>query len=168
MESNEGPAQEDIELVTFAAGDYLFYENETSFHFFIVQEGEVEIFKTAQGGAKIPLAILGPGNSIGEFAMIDRSPRSATARTLTEVHAAKISEQGYQRLIAELPDWAVTVMRALVERLRQTNEIIRKGRLVDPQMLMRIDAVQFDDTAIKAGGSSFPGSSQGKGETETN
>ncbi|MCM2281965.1 MAG: cyclic nucleotide-binding domain-containing protein [Bdellovibrionaceae bacterium] len=141
-------AVDDIEIVTFTAGDYIFHENEKSFHFFIVQEGQVEVFKTSPNGAKLPLAIVGPGVSLGEFAMLDQQPRSATARALTEVKAAKISEAGYQQLLQELPEWAVSVMGALVDRIRHTNELIRKKGIVDDSILAQIDAMQLDSSTI--------------------
>ncbi|MES2962847.1 MAG: cyclic nucleotide-binding domain-containing protein [Bdellovibrionota bacterium] len=136
-----------IEQVAFEPGETLFHENEQSFHFFIIQEGQVEVFKTGVGGVKLPLAVVGDGTSIGEFAMIDRLPRSATARALTKVVAAKVSDQAYQQLIQELPDWAVSVMRALVERLRQTNEIVRRGGIVSKDVKQAIDAIEFDPDA---------------------
>lgn len=138
---------EDIEIVAFGPGDYLFHENEKSFQFYIVQEGQVEIFKMSANGAKIPLALVGAGNSLGEFAMIDRNPRSASARALTEVRCARISEEAYQHLLQELPDWAIAVMKALVERLRHMNEVVRQAHIVDEKTLMDIEAIQFDDTS---------------------
>lgn len=115
----------EIENVTFRAGDILFEENELSFHFFIIQNGEVEVYKKGANG-NIVLAKVGPGASVGEFAMLDRQPRSASARALTDITAAKVSPEAYERLLDELPDWAVSVMRALVERLRFTNNIVRE------------------------------------------
>lgn len=144
-QSNVG--QSDIEEVTFRAGDTLFEENEHSYHFFIIQEGQVEVFKRGPNGVKVPLAIVGEGTSIGEFAMIDRLPRSATAIAVTEVRAAKVSDQAYKQLLQELPDWAVSVMRALVERLRQTNEIVRRAGLVDADAIRQFESVEFDPDA---------------------
>ncbi len=116
----------EIENVAFRAGEVLFEENELSFHFYIIQEGEIEIYKTGAAGNNIILAKVGPGNSVGEFAMLDRQPRSASARALTDLSVAKVSPEAYERLLDELPDWAVSVMRALVERLRFTNNIVRE------------------------------------------
>lgn len=153
MEESSKLLGHQIMPVEFKAGDLLFVENDSSYHFFIIQEGQVEVFKTGAGGEKIPLAVVGDGTSIGELAMIDRMPRSATARALTEVRAVRISETAYERLLSELPDWAVAVMKALVERLRHTNEIVRKG-FADPakspnQVQAEVQSVEFDGESSK-------------------
>ena len=139
----------EIQQVTFKAGETLFSENEMSFHFFILQEGEVEIFKNGAGGRKVVLAKVGPGNSIGEFAMLDRQPRSASAQALTDVLAAKVSPEAYSRLLTELPEWAVLVMRALVERLRFTNDIVRemksKSGLLNSADQQALESAEFSD-----------------------
>ena len=140
-------AEGQIEAVTFAPGDILFQENEKSFHFFIIQEGSVEVYKEGANKVKIPLAVVGEGTSIGEFAMIDRLPRSATAQAVTKVEAVKVSDVAYNQLLEELPDWAVAVMRALVERLRQTNDIIRRSGIVDKKVRSEIDSIEYDPEA---------------------
>jgi len=136
-----------IETVIFQPGESLFQEGEIGFHFFVIQSGQVEIFRTGSEEQKIPLAVVSDGASIGEFAMIDRKPRSATARALTEVQAAKVSEAAYQELLTELPDWAVAVMTGLVDRLRQTNEIIRRSGIIDRKVMLEIQSVEFDADA---------------------
>jgi CRP/FNR family cyclic AMP-dependent transcriptional regulator len=144
-----------IETVEFAPGDYLFHEGEAGYHFFIIQSGEVEVFKNKPSAGKIPLAVVGAGTSLGEFAMLDKQPRSATARALTDVTAAKISEDAYAQLITDLPDWAVSVMTALVQRLRFTNEIVQKKGIVDEQLLSQIEKQQLDASSTIADSNPF-------------
>lgn len=141
-------SNDDIETMFFDEGDLLFEENETSFHFYIIQEGEVEVFKNGPNGPVV-LAKLGPGNSLGEFAMLDRQPRSASARALTAVTVAQVSPEAYNQLLVDLPDWAVSVMRALVERLRFTNDIVRTLQKSDSGVLnvadrQALESAEFD------------------------
>ncbi len=137
---------DEIIPVVFSPGQILFRENEQSYHFYIIQEGRVEVFKTAPNGTKVVLAVVAEGTSIGEFAMIDRHPRSATAQAIDEVRAVKVSEAAYEKLLNDLPDWAVAVMKALVERLRQTNEIIRKSQVTET-VKREIENVEYDTNA---------------------
>lgn len=141
--------------VHFKPGDFLFHEKESSFHFFILQEGKVEVFRTAvKSGAidakseKIPLAIIEEGQSLGEFAMIDRQPRSASAQALTSVRAIKVPEAVYEQMLTQLPDWAQAVLQGLVNRVRQSNDIIRRHGVVDENLIREIEAVEFDPDAV--------------------
>lgn len=154
---NSGQQSEQIEQVQFRAGDILFQEDETSFHFFIIQEGEVEVFKCGPGGEELQLAKVSAGNSLGEFAMLDRKPRSASARAITDIVAARVSPEAYEQLLSELPDWAVSVMRALVERVRHTNDIVRalqsglektqSGTSLGRAASKAMDAAEYSDTS---------------------
>jgi CRP/FNR family transcriptional regulator, cyclic AMP receptor protein len=148
-------AADGIETVEFAPGDYLFHEGEAGYHFYIIQSGEVEVFKNKPPSGKIPLAIVGSGTSLGEFAMIDKQPRSATARALTDVTAAKISEAAYDELLKDLPDWAFSVLTALVQRLRFTNEIVQKKGIVDEKLLNQIESQQLDASSTIADSSPY-------------
>lgn len=135
---------QELQEVSYAPGEFLFLEGERTFHFFVLIEGEVEVFKTDSEGKIFPLASVGPGASLGEFAMIDRQARSASARAKTRVRATRISEAAYEHLLSELPEWAMSVMRALVERLRTTNDIIRRHKIADKAVIQQVGAIEFD------------------------
>ncbi len=139
-----------IEQVSFKTGDILFKEGDTTYHFYVIQEGEVEIFKTGADGKKIVLGVVTAGSSLGEFAMLDHMPRSATAQAMTHVSAALVSEDAYQQLIEELPDWAVAVMRGMIDRIRATNDLIRKAGLGagSAAVKQQIAAIEFDPNAV--------------------
>src|SRR5687768_5939628 len=92
-----------LEKVEFKPGEFLFHENDASFFFFIIQDGSVEVFKTDANNKQIPLAVAVEGQALGEFAMVAKKARSASARALTKVTAVKVSEQAYQTLLGELP-----------------------------------------------------------------
>lgn len=143
------PAPGLLKPVVFQPGAILFREGDRSFHFYIVQEGQVRIFREAPEGGEVDLAVVSEGASIGEFAMIDHQPRSASAQALTEVKAVEVSEEAYLDLLSELPDWAVSVMKALVERLRNANDLIRKAQSVDPELKNQIVSAEYDsDTKV--------------------
>ena len=138
-------AIDSVETVEFQSGEILFLENEQTFHFYIIQSGEVEVYKSMATGKKVPLAVVSEGAALGELAMFDRRPRSATAKALGPVTAAKVSEEAYRKLLEELPEWAVAVMGSLVDRLRQTNEIVRSAGIVDARIQSKIDSIEFDN-----------------------
>ena len=60
------------------------------------------------------------GNS-GEMALIDHSPRSATAVARTDVTLVPVGEKQFLFLVSRTPHFALNVMRTLAQRLRTTN-----------------------------------------------
>lgn len=115
-----------IEKVTYDSGEYIFFEGDVENHFFIVESGTVNIHTKDIAGKKIPITVINPGDSFGEFALISKCPRSATAQAATPVVLIKVSEDGFQELLAELPTWAVCMMKSFVERLQNMTEKMRE------------------------------------------
>lgn len=113
-----------IKLVKFPAGETIFFEGERTYCFYIVKEGHVEIVKENELKETKTLAVLGDGQSFGEFAMINSHPRSATAIAKTDVVLVKISDGAYKAMLQEVPTWVQSLLDTLVERVKIANEII--------------------------------------------
>jgi CRP-like cAMP-binding protein len=64
---------------------------------------------------------LSQGGIFGEMALIDGSPRAATARAATPCEVAPITEKSFLFLVHETPFFAIAVMRTLAERLRRSH-----------------------------------------------
>lgn len=119
--------QESGEVVkeVYNPGDYIFFEGDIDFHFYIIQEGQVAIFTKTKTGQRIDIATVSEGESFGEFALLDQSPRSASAQALTECTLVKVSEAGYHQLLEELPVWASSMLKSFSQRLRQMNDKLK-------------------------------------------
>ncbi len=113
-----------IQQETIAAGQFIFLEGDKDFHFYIIEEGRVEIFSNS-GGRYLKITDVGPGESFGEFAMLDRAPRSASARAITEVKLVKVSEAGFEELLAQIPGWASGMLKNFAVRLKNMNERLK-------------------------------------------
>jgi CRP/FNR family transcriptional regulator, cyclic AMP receptor protein len=98
-------------------GKTIFQEGDRGDEFFIVVRGQVEI----RSGDR-HFETLGPDGIFGEMALIDDSPRSATAVALTEVTLAPIKENQFLFLVQNTPFFALSVMRVLARRLRRQNK----------------------------------------------
>lgn len=80
---------------------------------FSIIEGTVEIVL----GDKV-LETLGAGELFGEMSLIDKSPRSATARAKTDCKIVAIDEKRFLFMVQQHPFFALEVMRALTTRIR--------------------------------------------------
>ena len=79
------------------AGDVIFREGDPPTTAFLIEAGEIEI-STVQNGERLVLSHLGPGDLLGEMAVIDEAPRTATAVVLSDcmlfpIDRAQISER---------------------------------------------------------------------------
>lgn len=122
---SEMPENEHIEKVTYKPGDYIFFEGDIESHFYIIQSGSVQIFTKSKDGRRMDICSISDGESFGEFALLDNKPRSASAQAITDVELVKVSAQGYEQLLADLPIWAVSMLKAFATRLKGMTELMK-------------------------------------------
>ena len=115
-----------LQLKRFKPGDILFNEGEATSFFYIIESGDVEVFVKPDGKQKVILNVVSAGDCLGEFAFITKKARTASAQAITAVAAYEVSEEGYNKLIQELPDWAQNMIQSLVVRLSDSTELIKK------------------------------------------
>jgi CRP-like cAMP-binding protein len=99
-----------------AAGEILFTEGEQGAEMFAVVDGEVEL--THKG--RVVEAVTA-GGILGEMALVDTEPRSATATARTAARVVKIDQKRFTFLVHEHPTFALQVMRVMAGRLRRAN-----------------------------------------------
>ena len=109
--------QDSEDLVEYPAGTVLFSEGLEGRHMYIVIEGEVEI--TLHGKL---LANAGPGDMVGEMALINSDIRSATAKTTQDCVLATIDQASFESMLRHVPDFSMHVMNILTKRLQYTFE----------------------------------------------
>jgi CRP/FNR family transcriptional regulator, cyclic AMP receptor protein len=96
-----------------AAGTVVFEQGSPGSQMYGVIEGEIELRTKAGRVVKV-----GPNETFGEMALIDRSVRTASAVATADSKLAVIDEQTFLFLIQETPMFGLQVMRTLTKRLR--------------------------------------------------
>ncbi|MSQ52341.1 MAG: cyclic nucleotide-binding domain-containing protein [Betaproteobacteria bacterium] len=105
------------EIQVYASGDIIFKKGESAEVMYMVIEGDVDLLV-----GRVVMETAHPGSFIGEMALIDDSPRSASARANGECRVFPIDEARFYKLVQETPSFALDVMKSLAKRLRRTNE----------------------------------------------
>lgn len=136
----------------FAAGDVICREGDAAGSCFILVNGEVEILKESSSG---PVAIsrLGPGTLIGQIALVDRRPRSATVRALRATTALGLPRDVFDGLLAaanplahrfqeQVAIAAIRQLRAATPRLAAHLAKRRTAGTTDPRSISRLRGVQ--------------------------
>ncbi|ELS30893.1 MULTISPECIES: cyclic nucleotide-binding domain-containing protein [Pseudanabaena] len=107
------------DYTTFSAGDVVFHKGGVADRMYVIVEGEVEI--SIDG--KI-LDTTGAGGIVGEMALIDASPRSATAIAKTECKLVPVDQKRFSFLVQQTPNFAINVMKIMVERIRRLDALV--------------------------------------------
>jgi len=98
----------------FQAGTTIFAEGTPGDVMYVVLEGEVQV----QVGSAV-VGVLGPGDIVGEMALIDAQARSATTVARSACRLARVDEPRFLYMVQETPFFALHVMRVLTARLRR-------------------------------------------------
>lgn len=106
-------------------GMVLFREGDQSDGMYVVRQGEVLIY-LEKGGQEVKLAKVTGGAMIGEMALFDQKPRSASAKATKQTEVTKISNDDFKKILKQIPKWFVALMTTLSTRLRETNERLQK------------------------------------------
>ncbi len=109
------------------AAEMLFEEGQQSREMYVILRGTV---KLVSGGMNV--MELGPGDHVGEMALIDDSPRRASARVTESGKALRISRREFEQILRKEPPLAVKLLwsftQALADRIRETTDSLSKAR----------------------------------------
>jgi CRP/FNR family cyclic AMP-dependent transcriptional regulator len=104
------------EIVEFAAGDTLMTEGRAGQEFFVIVDGEVGV--TA---GETTVAKLGPGAYVGELALLDPGPRTATVTALRDTSAVLLGSREFYAAVEESPVLARKLLAGMAHRLREAS-----------------------------------------------
>lgn len=122
----EGLGGEDLEEileisepVLVEADEYVFAEGDRGDHFYIIVQGEVELRKNSGTGVK-RLALLRAGQAFGEMALLNQTPRSASAFAVSDTYMLSVSREAFARILGG-ETLAVRLLRNLSKALWATS-----------------------------------------------
>ena len=130
---------ENLSPVIYRPGAHIFREGEPGANAYVIERGEVNITH-GLGDERTTVAVLGPGELIGEMALIDNQLRSATATAATETEVIPISRTQLQSLVDKADPMIQLLLNVVIERLRKTM----------PATERTSDEVDFLDDDLKA------------------
>lgn len=117
---------------TFAVDEAIVREGEKGVGMYIILAGQVQIVQAGQDGTPLRLAALGPGDFFGEQALLDESPRTASAIAVEPCQAIGFFRPDLMELIEQNPRLGLKVVMRLSQmisfRLRQTNRLLKEAR----------------------------------------
>ncbi len=116
---------------TYPAGSNIITAEQPGEVVYIIRSGTVKIHIEQLGGTDVILAILGPGDVVGEMSLIDSAGRSASVITLEESQLLWMSGNAFQECLRTIPLVAQNLVRILSVRVRLANELIQALATLD-------------------------------------
>jgi CRP/FNR family cyclic AMP-dependent transcriptional regulator len=89
---------------------------------YVIARGRAEVNRNGR-----TLAMLGPGDVVGELSLIDGEPRSATVRARTDMAVLEIDGRDLRRLLKRAPSVVRKLLEALSQRLRDTDALAERA-----------------------------------------
>ena len=101
------------------SGDVVIEEGAPGHALYIILSGELEVSKR-DDGRDLVLAVRKAGEFLGEMSLIERAPRTASARATVEGEVLEIDASAFQALLDTTPGFGATILRTMANRLRST------------------------------------------------
>ena len=119
-----------MNLVDAVPGETVFEEGDRGDYVCFVVDGTLEVLKRSEAGESIVISTLSKGRSIGEMAVIDELPRSATVKARTKSTLITLSQENFNYILAEHSSIGVKILKGIARLLSMS---LRKtsSRLAD-------------------------------------
>lgn len=113
---------DDAHAESYASGSTLFKKGDAADYMYVVVEGAVEVRL-----GDVVLETVEPGGMIGEMALIEQLPRSATAVAAKDTKVSAVDRKRFLFLVQNHPFFALQVMEVLANRLRRMDDTLTKA-----------------------------------------
>lgn len=124
-----GSSSESVEeKIKLTAPAVLFLEGDESKNLFVLESGEIKLFKENHGRL-IPIAKLGEKEFLGEVSIFSDETRSTTAIATKDSVIIKLKMEDIKLAIKSVPSWAHQLMITLSERLKHSTNILRDHKI---------------------------------------
>ncbi|MFN0093232.1 MAG: Crp/Fnr family transcriptional regulator [Dehalococcoidia bacterium] len=140
----------------FPIGAEIVREGEPGDSMHIVTKGRIRIVVTNGNGEQTQVATLYPGEILGEMALFDGLPRSASAFAVTETRTMQLTREAFVSWLDRRPHAAMAIMATLSQRLRRTNQTIVEIQTLDlehriAKQLLKLAAMHDLESAGETG-----------------
>jgi CRP-like cAMP-binding protein len=107
--------------------DVLMRKGEPGDSLFLIHTGWVKIVTTDSKGDELIINKCGPGETIGEMALLDGAPRSATVIAMDNAEVLELKQDVFQNILDQRPDVSLAIIRGYSERLRFSTTYIERA-----------------------------------------
>ena len=120
-----------LQLRTVPAGTQLASAHQRGDKVFVILEGSVKVQHYTSEGAEVTLALLGPGNTVGEMGLVGPTGTSADVVTRETTTLVWMDRRTFKECLEKVPGLSQNLITQLIVRLRSANERIEALSILD-------------------------------------
>jgi CRP/FNR family cyclic AMP-dependent transcriptional regulator len=107
----------------YRKSEVIFKEGSTGSEMYLIHSGRVLLSVRQNETREVPLVVLNPGDFFGEMALVDDSPRSATASAVEDDTELIVMDRArFLFMVRQQPEFALSLMHTLCRRLRNMDK----------------------------------------------
>jgi len=115
-----------VESIKLKTGEFLFREGSQGTDAYVVQSGEIEILKTANG-REVLLAVRGEKTLLGEMSLLESTPRTASIRARKDCQLLVISKDSLDKVLHSSPTAMQSIFKTILKRLRDNQQQLQQS-----------------------------------------
>jgi signal transduction histidine kinase len=128
---------------TCEPGDIIFMEGDAGDAAYLIKAGRVAVI-TGDLSSPALLGRRGPGEIIGEMALLDNRPRSASVVALDKMHLLRINAEHFDELLEEGPEVSKSIMTSLSARLREATFVRDENEQLGRKMSSQLSTLRTE------------------------
>ena len=110
---------QELQTITFSAGEIVFEQGATADRFYIVESGEVEVIHRNESGEQNLLATLQSGDFFGEIGLLTEARRMAAVRAKTDLKLLTLDFETFKKVVVDSEETTMDFAEIRRERLAQ-------------------------------------------------
>lgn len=110
---------------SFMSNEFIFWDGDAPEWFYVVAEGKVKVLKHSSLGREFIIAFFGPGEMLGEVAVLEGKPYPASAQAVAATRVVGIKRESFLSFLAKHPQVALRIINVLGGRLRDAQNRLR-------------------------------------------
>ena len=136
---------------TYPAGHVLCHEGAYEEVMYVVAEGSVVITQKMSGEeSERVIRVGGKGDLMGEMALIQNAPRSATVRTTTACTMLEMEKKDFETILRRSPRMAIDIIRITLDRIRENDQIAIEDLQKTNKILRQLDRNKLEFIQVAA------------------
>jgi CRP/FNR family transcriptional regulator, cyclic AMP receptor protein len=115
----------------YPKGSIIFHEGDPGDCLIVIVKGRVKVILLGKDGNELIIRLLKPTEFLGEIALLDGSPRSATVMTVEPTEILEVARAPFLQLVLQQPGIALKIMTQLAAEIRRATEQVRTLSMFD-------------------------------------